>query len=96
MARLDLGATWRSVSIDRIEDLREAVLGAGLDGARIVRRARAYIEGNLGSRIAADALAAAIGVSGRTLCRAFADVLGDTPNGFIPPLRLHASGGACS
>lgn len=57
--------------------------------AGIVRRARAYIEGNLGSPIAADALAAAIGVPRRTLYRAFAEVLGDTPNGFIRRLRLH-------
>lgn len=35
MARLDLGATWRSVSIERIEDLREAVLGAGLDAEQM-------------------------------------------------------------
>ena len=57
--------------------------------ARIVRAAQAHIDRNLGAPILVGALAAAADTSSRTLYRAFAAVLGDTPQGYIRRLRLH-------
>jgi AraC-like DNA-binding protein len=56
---------------------------------KIVRRARAYILENLSEPISVDAVAAAAYTSRRTLFRAFADILDDTPRGYVRRLRLH-------
>lgn len=57
--------------------------------ARIVRRARAYIVENLATPICPDEMARAAFTSRRTLFRAFAAVLDDTPQTYIRRLRLH-------
>lgn len=59
------------------------------DSSRLVHRARDYIEQNLVASISTEALALAVGTSPRTLYRAFGEVLGDTPQGFMRRLRLH-------
>ena len=56
---------------------------------RIVRQARAYIAEHLSEPISADAIASAAGTSKRTLFRAFADVMDETPRGYVRRLRLH-------
>jgi AraC-like DNA-binding protein len=56
---------------------------------RIVRRARAYIAEHLSEPISADALASAAGASRRTLFRAFAEILDETPRSYVRRLRLH-------
>ncbi len=57
--------------------------------AVIVRRARAYIAEHLAEPIGPDTLAQAALTSRRTLFRAFAEVLGDTPQIYVMRLRLH-------
>jgi AraC-like DNA-binding protein len=56
---------------------------------RIVARSRAYIDAHLDSPIAIDALIAAAYASRRTLYRAFAETLGETPQSYILKLRLN-------
>jgi AraC-like DNA-binding protein len=56
---------------------------------RIVARARAYIDAHLDSPIAIEALVEAAYASRRTLYRAFAEVLGETPQSYILKLRLN-------
>lgn len=56
---------------------------------RIVARARAYIEAHLDSPIAIDDLIAAAFASRRTLYRAFAETLDETPQSYILKLRLN-------
>lgn len=56
---------------------------------RIVRKARDYIMMHLAAPISPDGLARATGTSRRSLFRAFAAVLGDTPQAYIRRLRLH-------
>ena len=55
----------------------------------IVRRARAYILEHLAEPISPDTLAQAALTSRRTLFRAFAEILGDTPQIYVMRLRLH-------
>jgi AraC-like DNA-binding protein len=57
--------------------------------ARIVHRARNYIYEHLAEPIALDAIAAAAYTSHRTLYRAFAEILDDTPQTYVRRLRLH-------
>lgn len=57
--------------------------------ARVVRLARAYILEHLTEPIALDDIARAAFASRRTLYRAFADILDDTPQNFVRRLRLH-------
>ena len=57
--------------------------------AMIVRRARAYIVEHLAEPICPDTLAQAALTSRRTLFRAFAEILGDTPQIYVMRLRLH-------
>jgi AraC-like DNA-binding protein len=57
--------------------------------ARIVRRARSYIVEQLAEPISLDDIAAAAYTSRRTLYRAFADILDDTPQTYVRRLRLH-------
>ncbi len=57
--------------------------------AMIVRRARAYILEHLAEPISPDTLAQAVLTSRRTLFRAFAEILGDTPQLHVMRLRLH-------
>ncbi|MCS0497782.1 helix-turn-helix domain-containing protein [Ancylobacter sp. MQZ15Z-1] len=57
--------------------------------ARIVQKARAYIHEHLVEPIALDAIASAAGTSRRTLYRAFADILDDSPQTYVRRLRLH-------
>ena len=57
--------------------------------AMIVRRARAYILEHLAEPISPDALAKAALTSRRTLFRAFAEILDDTPQFYVRRLRLH-------
>lgn len=57
--------------------------------ARIVRRARAYIFEHLADPISLDELAKAAYTSRRSLFRAFADLLDDTPQTYVRRLRLH-------
>jgi AraC-like DNA-binding protein len=57
--------------------------------ARIVARARSYILDHLAEPISLDAIAAAAYTSRRTLYRAFADLLDDTPQTYVRRLRLH-------
>ena len=64
---------------------RNDPVGLGL----IVHRAREYIHANLDAPISLDAIALAAETSRRTLARAFFQVLGDTPAGYIRRLRLH-------
>jgi len=62
----------------------------GMDAhARIVRKARSYILEHLANPITLDAITAAAATSRRTLFRAFADVLDDTPQTYVRRLRLH-------
>jgi AraC-like DNA-binding protein len=56
---------------------------------RIVARARDYIAANLQQPINVDAVAQAAGSSRRTLTRAFAEVLGSSPQAYVLRLRLH-------
>ncbi len=55
----------------------------------IVRRARAYISEHLAEPICPDTLAQAALTSRRTLFRAFAEILDDTPQIYVMRLRLH-------
>lgn len=57
--------------------------------ARIVRRARAYIIEHLADPISLAELVEAAHTSRRTLFRAFADILDDTPQTYVRRLRLH-------
>ncbi|TIL81970.1 MAG: helix-turn-helix transcriptional regulator [Mesorhizobium sp.] len=57
--------------------------------ARIVDRARSYIRDHLDESISVDAVAAAAFTSRRTLFRAFAEMLDDTPHTYVRRLRLH-------
>ncbi|RWP50302.1 AraC family transcriptional regulator [Mesorhizobium sp.] len=57
--------------------------------ARIVGRARSYIRDHLDESISVDAVAAAAFTSRRTLFRAFAEMLDDTPHTYVRRLRLH-------
>jgi AraC-like DNA-binding protein len=57
--------------------------------ARIVHRARHYIHDHLTEPISLDAIVAAAYTSRRTLYRAFADILDDTPQTYVRRLRLH-------
>lgn len=57
--------------------------------AAIVRRARAYIQEHLAGPISLQEIANAAFTSRRTLFRAFADVLDDTPQTYVRRLRLH-------
>ena len=57
--------------------------------AMIVRRARAYILEHLAEPISPDILAQAALTSRRTLFRAFAEILDDTPQIYVRRLRLH-------
>jgi AraC-like DNA-binding protein len=57
--------------------------------AKIVRRARAYILEHLSEPISLDNIAKAAMTSRRTLFRAFADILDDTPQTYVRRLRLH-------
>lgn len=56
---------------------------------RIVARSRDYIDAHLDSPIAIDDLVAAAYASRRTLYRAFAETLGETPQSYILKLRLN-------
>jgi AraC-like DNA-binding protein len=56
---------------------------------RIVGRARAFIDAHLDSPIAIEALVDAAYASRRTLYRAFAETLGETPQSYILKLRLN-------
>ncbi|MEO9778788.1 MAG: helix-turn-helix domain-containing protein [Sedimentitalea sp.] len=56
---------------------------------RIVERARAYISDNLSEPILVDEIARAAGTSRRTLFRAFAEILDETPKSYARRLRLH-------
>lgn len=56
---------------------------------RIVARARAYILEHLSEPISPDDVAKAALTSRRTLFRAFADILDDTPQTYVRRLRLH-------
>lgn len=56
---------------------------------RIVRRARAYILEHLSEPISLNNIARAAITSRRTLFRAFADILDDTPQTYVRRLRLH-------
>ena len=57
--------------------------------AMIVRRARAYILEHLAEPICPDTLAQAAHTSRRTLFRAFAEILDDSPQIYVMRLRLH-------
>lgn len=57
--------------------------------ARVVARARDYIMDHLGDPISLGDMASAAYVSRRTLQRAFAEVLDDTPQSYVRRLRLH-------
>lgn len=62
----------------------------GPDGhGRTFGRARAFILENLSEPISVDEIAAAAAASRRTLFRAFADVLDETPHAYVRRLRLH-------
>jgi AraC-like DNA-binding protein len=63
--------------------------GNGNAHAAIVRRARVYIAEHLGRPIALDDIASAAFASRRTLYRAFAEILNDTPQSYVRRLRLH-------
>lgn len=56
---------------------------------RIVARARTFIEAHLDHPISIDVLAHAAITSRRTLHRAFLEVLGETPLGYVLKLRLN-------
>ena len=57
--------------------------------AAIVRRARSYIAEHLATPISLDDIAIAAYASRRTLYRAFAEMLNDTPQSYVRRLRLH-------
>lgn len=57
--------------------------------AAIVRRARAYILERLSEPLALGDIANAALTSRRTLFRAFAEILDDTPQTYVRRLRLH-------
>jgi AraC-like DNA-binding protein len=57
--------------------------------AAIVRLAREYIRANLAAPISVDDLSKAAATSPRSLFRAFAEILADTPHGHVRRLRLH-------
>lgn len=57
--------------------------------AAIVRRARSYITEHLSEPISLDSIARAAFASRRTLYRAFAEILNDTPQSYVRRLRLH-------
>lgn len=57
--------------------------------ALIVRAARDYLRGHLAEPMTTATLARAIEVAPRSLYRAFATMLGDTPQGHVRRLRLH-------
>ncbi len=57
--------------------------------ARIVEQARAFIELNLPEPISVDDIAAACSTSRRTLFRAFASVLVESPQSYVHRIRLH-------
>lgn len=63
--------------------------GRGDALSRVVRRARDYILEHLAEPISPDGLAQATLTSRRTLFRAFAEVLDDTPQSYVRRLRLH-------
>lgn len=63
------------------------ILPAG--SVKIVHEAREYIRGNLARPISVDDLATATETPPRSLFRAFSEVLGDTPHGYVRRLRLH-------
>lgn len=56
---------------------------------KIVKRARAYIYEHLCEPMTVDEIAAAAYASRRTLFRAFADILDETPRAYVRRLRLH-------
>lgn len=56
---------------------------------QIVKRARAYIVAHLSEPISVDEIALAAGASRRTLFRAFAEILDDTPRLYVRKMRLH-------
>lgn len=56
---------------------------------RIVTKARAYIADNLDQPQCIDSIADAACTSHRTLYRAFADLLDETPQSYVRKLRLH-------
>lgn len=57
--------------------------------ARVLARARTYITAHLSEPISLDDIAAAACASRRTLQRAFAEILDDTPQTYVRRLRLH-------
>ncbi|MDV2983838.1 UNVERIFIED_CONTAM: AraC family transcriptional regulator [Methylobacteriaceae bacterium AG10] len=57
--------------------------------AHIVHRARTFIHEHLADAISLDAIAEAAQTSRRTLYRAFAEILNDTPQSYVRRLRLH-------
>jgi AraC-like DNA-binding protein len=72
---------------------RTPVASAGLSPIRgherIVARARDYVAAHLHQPISVDTIANATSTSRRTLSRAFADVLGCSPQSYVLRLRLH-------
>lgn len=88
---LDIGDTLLRTLINHTgrEPVRLNERGGRQGYSRIVRRARAYIVENLSSPISPDGLAKAAFTSRRTLFRAFAEILDDTPQTYIRRLRLH-------
>ncbi len=56
---------------------------------RIVNCARAYILAHLSEPMTVDEIASAAGASRRTLFRAFAEILEETPRTYVRRLRLH-------
>lgn len=71
------------------EPIRRARLGDRSGHSRIVGRARTYILDHLSEPISLESIAAAAFTSRRTLFRAFADILDDTPQAYVRRLRLH-------
>jgi AraC-like DNA-binding protein len=57
--------------------------------SRIVRRCREYIDEHIQGDVSVETLAAVAGTTTRTLQRAFADMLDETPVQYIRRLRLH-------
>ena len=76
-----------NTSVDRRRSRRNSPPVRGRE--RLVARARAWIDANLGEPIGIDAIAAAAGASRRTLSRAFFDVLEESPQAYVTRLRLH-------
>lgn len=68
--------------------VRKVGVDPGLHG-RIVDRARCYIMEHLSEPMTIEDIAAAAHTSRRTLFRAFADLLDDTPRSYVRRLRLH-------